>query len=167
MKLYQKLKSLFYHKLYSSINDLPMDNWVEFHATSNPLYLVQEINFKYPSKKTTIKQWESLCSEFYEKFGKTKELISHLERLKKMTVLICENSIKFDTIKKIELDILEQEMAQESKKEVMDFNISNANLSKYMGFHIDTRKTSVSRYYGYIKSMEKQIQLNKKPNGSK
>lgn len=106
-----------------------------------------------PNKVQTV--WGELYDEYYQRFGKTKEFTAYLEKVKKLTVMICDNALEFDSARDIHIQHLQAEVDTfTDKKQATDFYKNVAAVSKWAGFKVDPKTTTVAEYYGLLKLME-------------
>lgn len=150
---------MIFYRYYTSIDHLPIYNWVEFNKTGNPELLIVKKGWFHRGINKVV---EGLYEQFYTRFGRTKEFTEHLNKIRKLTVMICSNGIKFDTATAIHIKALEAEINKFAEQQDFDFNKNVAAISKFMGYRIDTKKVSVADYYGYIKLMAEAAKTDKK-----
>lgn len=145
-----------------------MLNWVRFHEEGDFNRLVQVRRDILPSAEIVLEQWRCLCNEYYERYGMSQEFKEYLQKIVKLTVLYCDNAEKFDSVKHMRIQIMEEELKVFRSVENVNFFESNAILSEFMGFAIDPSKTTVPEYQGYISHMKKVLKQRKaKQNGKK
>lgn len=150
------LNTYWRHKLYTSIDELPVYNWVEIHATGDINLLVKQRRF-LPATNI-VAQWQALYNEFYTRFGKTKEFLEYLKKQQKLTIMLIDNALEFDSARDIHIKVLENDLQKFTDKgQAFDFYENCAVVSKFIGGGLMNPKTvTVSEYYGAIKLMEKQ-----------
>lgn len=143
-----------------------MWNWIQIHSRGDLAFLIARKRFFKADDAALVKHWHKLYDEFTARFGMSPAFADYLKKMRRKVILTCENAIEFDTVKDLELQILEKEMKMFTDKgESVDFYASNATLEKFMGFRINPKKTSVAEYYGMIKLMQKAVEdmKSKKP----
>ena len=142
---------------------MPIYNWVRMHETGDFTLLIKKKGFFYYNIEQV---WRGLLNDFYSKHGIKGDFKEYLKKMRKLTMLICENGIRFDPLKDVKIRLLEQEMTLfTSKTEAVDFFINVTSVSKFIGYRIDPHVMSVSEYYGNIKLMEAQAKAQTKQNG--
>lgn len=148
------LNTCLRHKLYQSLDTLPMWNWNEIHAGGDLTLLIESRRLRHPYYR---QHWAKLYDEFHRRFGMSKPFEEYLHKLKQATILTAEVALTGDAVKLLHLEIIELELADLLKEKADDFYSNNAALEKFMGFAIDPKKISVAEYYGKIKLMEKAV----------
>lgn len=127
---------------FDSIDNLPIWNYNK---------ILESGNFeKYGVKSKKI--WEQIEKEFFYKIGYNEKYFEIL-RIRANIVL---NKAKYyktknsslKTLISIEKAKLEQILGE---KKASEFSLMVASLSKFMGFKIDVKTTTVSEFYSYLK----------------
>lgn len=149
------LNTYWRHKLYTSIDELPVYNWVEIHATGDINLLVKQR--RVLPATNIVAQWQALYNEFYTRFGKTKEFLEYLKKQQKLTLMLIDNALEFDSARDIHIKVLENDLQKFTDKgQAFDFYENVAVVGKFAGYRINPKEVTVSEYYGMIKTMEKQ-----------
>lgn len=156
------LKSLWRRssvKLYSSIDEMPIHNWMKVHETSNLAYVAKLSNYNDPPKMEPgllLTQWKVLYSEYITEFGIHQKYRDYLEKQIHIAQLKCDLVITDDATLKtfIRAEQAELESMIKDKEKVKYMEIVAA-LSRFAGFRIDTKAVTVLEYYSYIRDFEK------------
>lgn len=158
-------------KFWESLEEMPVWNWQKVLETSDHHYLLREPE---GGKDADIladleKLWRKLQDAFIDRFGLSKRYVSierkrlGVERLQLKYMSSGDKSLlPVIEVRKRELEAMIREQKQEKKQ---PFEEQVVLLETHLGFFIDTRKVSVSRYYTYIQVYERELEsLTQKGN---
>jgi len=126
---------------YNSIDNLPIYNYNKILETGN-LTLYGVLNEE---------DWEKIEREFFDVIGYGEKYFEILrikaDIVKKKAQYYSSGN---DALKPF-IQIEEAKLKQISQSEGNDFDYTVAQLSKFMGFKIDSKTTTVKEFYSYIK----------------
>jgi len=164
-----KIIELFSKKIdcYTTIDELPMDNWFKIHKTNDVLFLLKKrTNVNAKQIELLNVQWNTIYFEFLDAFGipeKMQEVImlrKEIFCLETYLFLTADRTINtFIKIKKYELE----KTLEADKKETVDTVTSY--VSKYMGRRIDLKVETVREFYGHIAMIKEESKHKKVSNG--
>jgi len=151
--------------MWTSIEIMPIYNFHKVLTTGDLTFtLKEEISERQITKqqKKIENNWQFLYDEYLSHFGLEKNHIKKMEIEDKIAKLIIQRWLNDDkslesiiNIEKMKLD----EVAGKKKKS-STFEEDVAIIEKYMSIGLDVKKTSVKRFYTYIKLMQKDGQKN-------
>lgn len=131
---------------------MPIYNWIMIHK--GEIHFLIEERGKFPGNEAEA--WQKLLNQYYARYGMTAAFKQHLRKMKQLTILVCENAIKFDVVKNIRIQALEAEISKYTDEgETVDFFENVAALSKFVGYRVDPKSMSVSEYVNNINLMTK------------
>lgn len=146
--------------LYPNLDELPIYNWTQVIKTFDLSYLCKERKEKY-NLVLLAEHWEVLMDEFLERFGLSPEAqFAREARIQAgifKALYIIENKTHYLTHAEIE----EQKANFNQEKKEVDLQVSLSRLSRYYGFKIDAKTTTVAEYYTYINEAENGNEQNK------
>lgn len=147
-------------KYYTSIEDLPIFNWIKVHETADLSFLfTTKKNATVTQLKALQKVWGLIYDEYIKKFGFNENFISQLEREREIALLKIEKAETGDDSLETMIEIREFELKK--KKEISrksDFYLLKNNVEKKIGFRINPREVTVVEFYSYIKTFENEKQ---------
>ena len=150
----RKLNTIYWqHRLYTSIENLPIKLWFKLNETMD-LTLLYKKGYLKPNKATLEHYFAKIYNEFNLRIGFGKEFTDYLNSIKrKMELqLIC---IKEPTpLSYANLSILEAEIEDKRTEKGEKLEIIIATMSKYMGRYIDPNKITVLEFYSNLKIMK-------------
>lgn len=172
MHLFHIFKKLFKNKsqkefdMWDSIEIMPIYNFHKVLSTGDLIFtLKSKISKKQLIKNhdKLSKNWENLYDDYLNHFGIAKELLRRMEIEDKIAKLMIDRWLKDN--KSLESVIAIEQMklneVDGKKKKASSFEEDVAIIEKYMSIGLDVNKTSVKRFYTYIKIMQKDGQKNK------
>lgn len=170
MRLLKTLKMLLSDIYYDSIENLPMWNFNKIMQTGDLRYLIKKKRF-FRVDLNPI--WENILQEDMDFVGVNENVKQIIKRKKELALKICKYLENHKTILLNEINILENQIASLEKNnkesEQINFAIVCGHLSKYFGYKIDEKNTTLKEYRSCCKVIEeeqKQIEkLNLKNNG--
>lgn len=155
-----ELTSRFY-KTYSTIDELPMLNWLEC-SKGNFGYLY--VKYRNPTRlglPRLMRVWETIYNQYIKEIGLTEDYEELLEAMRKCTLAICKNALTPSSLNATREAEARKRVELLSSGEGGKFAEFVAAIEKYMGFKLDLREVSVSKFYAYVALMKKEIQLTK------
>ncbi len=170
MRLLKTLKMLLSDTYYDSIENLPMWNYNKIMQTGDLRHLIKKKRF-FRVDLNPI--WENILQEDMDFVGVNENVKQIIKRKKELALKICKYLENHKTILLNEINILENQIASLEKNnkesEQINFAIVCGHLSKYFGYKIDEKNTTLKEYRSCCKVIEeeqKQIEkLNLKNNG--
>lgn len=146
---------------WDSIEDFPLYNWIKCNKGE---FKYTRIN-KNGNKKKDQETWVKLYDEYLAYFGLSKLYEKYLLASKKKALLQSEYVITKDAFKKTEIDL------QNAKIKSLEVYFGDGQklevvlmwLSKFLGYKVDQKKTSVKEYFILIEEYGK---ANKKVGNS-
>jgi hypothetical protein len=135
---------------YQGIEDLPMDNFRKIIKTGDTRYLYILDNYTVlPEKNINASVFEDIFWEYIEAKGIDQNFKLRLEIKAKIAIL--ENEELFENKKnytRIELEKAKLKDLEKKTKKNADIE-NDAILSKFIGFQINPKTTTVLQYIGY------------------
>lgn len=166
MHLFHIFKKIFNNKsqegcdMWESIEIMPVFNFHKVLTTGDLKYTLKgdfTEKFLYKNKKKIEDNWSNLYDEYLQHFGLAKELMRRMEIEDKIAKLMIDRWLKDN--KSLESVIAIEQMklneVDGKKKKSSSFEEDVAIIEKYMSIGLDVNKTSVKRFYTYIKIMQK------------
>lgn len=134
-------------KLYNSINEIPLFNWVQVSA-GELKYLIKNPGDR-PEQYDLQGAYEILFDDYLIKRGLSKSYKKLLELMKKKTLLECEYIITGETFKLTEIQLAEEILRSEMEKDKVDISVEKSLvfLSKWIGYRLDWKVITLSEYY--------------------
>ena len=127
---------------FDSIDNLPIYNYNK---------ILESGNFELYGVKT-IEDWENIEREFFNDIGYSEK---YFEILRIKTSIVLKKAKYYQTgnvglkaMIEVEKAKLKQTIGEVTGN---DFDFMTAQLSKYMGFKVDVKTTTVREYYSYLK----------------
>jgi len=176
MKLSRLLGKLFSINKYRTIKRLPVERWQEVHDTGDLDWLFKtddgdKISFEgfhwwglrrlwiIGQRMGLLELWAKLYDEHIDKFGLDKDYRRSLEKRIDIAILQGERIITgerfLETMIAIEtVDLDEMGDGLGGSSESYNFMECIAVIEKYFGKDVDPLKTSVLKYYTYLKMMK-------------
>ena len=150
-------------KYWDSISDFPLYNWIK---CNNDQYQYVRINPVGKPTENDVKQWVKLYDEYLKEFGLNEKYVKFLEAQTKRALLQAEYVISKNEFKKTEIEIQNAKM---KSLEVYfgdgkDIEVILLWLSKFLGYKINTKETSVKEYFLMLEEYGK---ANKKVRDSR
>ena len=142
---------------FNSIDELPIWNFWKISETGNLIYLRK--NADYSKKDYSLYDlWESLNDEYFNDYGINERLIQLMKLkkdwvLKKAEYFLDGNRFALNEIDMIESDIWDLENSATPKLKNTDTLIF---LEEKLGREIDSKATSVRKFYDYINYYSKK-----------
>jgi len=144
--------------LYKSLDELPIHNWIEFNKTGDKELLVKQQGDEWGEDADTIIY--NLLDRFFKSYAKNADFLERLDLMRDLTVLLCENIQQPDGATEIYIKDAQAKLDTYEKTVEHNFYKEVAAVSKFMGgMYIDTRKVTVTEYYGYIELMKEHSKL--------
>ena len=145
--------------MYSSIDDLPVFIFNKINKTGD-LNLLKKGSLKKVNQKQLEQTWAKIYNEFIKEFGISDKFKEWIEKQKQVINHYCQayvhgqkHELNFARIKEEEARLL---LAEEE----MSFEEVFSSVSKFMGFRLPFKETTVREFYGYLKLMEKSGRIN-------
>ena len=155
------------YELYRSIEDLPMWNFRKIISEGDTRYLYKlKDYFKLPKKYPDYIKWDDIFWEYIEAKGIEFNFKLRLELKAKLAIL--ENEEIFEGKKNgVKIMMVNERLKSLQKDTKKNTDLENdAVLSKYLGFLINPKTTTVSQYIGFEKLLIESSKEAKKNNGS-
>jgi len=143
-------------KYYKNIEDLPIKLWFDIHETGNyNLLLISKTKVTDKVYNTLHKCWESIYEQYIKEFGLSDDYLAHINIKKKIANLqadlIITGQKHFKTLIKIEREKIKINSLGEKKPASLNMNL--AKMSKYYGFHLNSKELTVIDYYSYVNNI--------------
>jgi len=169
MQLPRKFQNLLSKRsrpdIYTSIAQLPIDNWMNVHKTGNLSYIYKLDNYdELPEQgEGLVEGWRVLYDEYLQEFGLGKEYETYLRKKHKIMVKKLDLIITGDDTIKTLIKVEEAGLAMMmDKKKPVKFIDVVASIEKYNGFQMDTSTLSTLKYYAYLRAIENAHRPRKK-----
>jgi hypothetical protein len=148
-------------KYYNSIDDFPLYNWIK--CNNGEIEYVR--NGEVGNEKKDYEIWCKLYDEYLTTFGLNRSYEKYLLAVKKKAILQAEYVITKERFKLTEIEI------QNAKIKSLEYYFGDGQrievillyLSKFIGYKIDRKKTSVLEYFTLLEEYGK---ANKKVGDS-
>lgn len=138
---------------YETIDEMPLWNWRK--CTEGKTEFVR-LNKKVGNKKKDADVWTFLYDENIERFGLGKDQETIYELRLRLAELQCDYCIEGNTFMLNEIRMIEQEII-----DIVDRIQNGASideclmvLSKWMGFRINQKETTVAEFYTYLNAFQ-------------
>jgi hypothetical protein len=151
---------------YSNIDEMPLWNW---RKCVEGLLEYCRLNQKKGKGNTDLENWTRLYDQYLARFGLAKDhelVIEKKLQLADLQLEYCENGIDFslNKIRRLEReieDILNRTKTGATIEECLMV------LSKWMGFRLDQKVTTIMEFQTYLESYEKEAKAQRQnnPNG--
>lgn len=142
MKQYE---NQYLEKYYSSIKELPLENWICLHDKSDPTQLSRTGKIC----KLVNKAYERVESSFIDEFGTGKEFLELQEKRIELELMKCQQIHTRDLSNQIFIDLLEDEIELIESKKTKGDKIRKMIpwVESEMGLRINTKETSTFDFY--------------------
>lgn len=137
--------------MYSSLSELPIDNWRMIFKTGDLKHLTNGNGEKCENLK---EHWHKLSNEFIEKIGLTDHFKAAFEIKKKIISLNCKFVRTKDRFLLNEINFQMDKLRQSESGEAADLTLIVSKLEKIYGFEMNPRTTSVIDFYRRLNSLK-------------
>lgn len=140
----------FLSKVWESIEDMPIYNWMKILETGDLKWLFKE------KGRVSVKaedHWLTLQQEYMDEFDLDEGYKQQLRLMEKLKNLNCEFVITRDRSLLNIIKITETDIADLGPKAAIGFYQILDHVEKYKGFAIDPKTTSVMKWYYSLKNM--------------
>ena len=145
-------------KYYKNIEELPIYNFNKVLETGDLKWIVASGDITHTANVV----WDTIIDEYSEYVGFSQSYIDYMAFSKKAALLTIQAYLE-DKRHLITFAKVAQQQADAALGETEnDFEKSVAIVSKYMGYRVDAKKTSVKEFYSIIKLMKDGKQENTK-----
>ena len=158
--LFSRLKSNTLTTLenyWVSIDDMPLYNWIKCNK-GELIYvrLKQEKNDKINNSDEIV--WQKIYNNYLDEFGLNKLHLRLLKVAKQKALLELDYVLTGDNFKLTEIKLEETRLKEmiENNKQGMTTEQSLVYLSKWLGYHLNSKKISVREYFDIINEYGKQ-----------
>lgn len=136
---------------YTSIDEIPIYNWNRILEKSEYNFVSKsgKIKDEYKAKEA----FKVLYNEYIDTFGINSYLSDLIELQNEIVVLKIDIALG-EKHKKAILELTEFKLKKKLEKKVASNEDATIHIEKFMGFAIDEHKTSVKKYYNYLKALE-------------
>jgi len=138
-------------KVWSSIESMPIHNWIKILETGDLKYL-----FKKSKGRVTQRiddHWVDLQQEYIDEFGLEEGYKQQMRLKKKLLLLNIELTLTKERHLLNIIKITEADLSSDNQKKALKFYEMLDHVEKYKGFSIDPYKTSVVKWYYSLKNM--------------
>ena len=145
-------------KFYKSIDELPLYNWIKINE-GELNYLLIDPKQKESEKKLN-EAYEVIYDDFLKEFGVGKKQKEVFNEMKKLALLECDLVIKGDEFTKTKIEIQRAKLEQLKKgaNRGMTTDKTLIYLSKWLGYKINAKETTVKEYYNILEEYGKANQ---------
>lgn len=149
-------------KYYSSIDDIPLYNWVK--CNDDQLQYTRKYVGSGNNSNDAL-AWEKLYNEYLEKFGLNDRYKKYLDLMRKKALLQAEYLIKKDKFKLTEINITEAKLKDLELYfgDGQKIEVILTWLGMWLGYKLDQRNTTVTEYFVILEEYGK---ANKKVGNS-
>lgn len=141
---------------YETIEDLPLFRWRKINETNELDFLIVKSGAKANNKLKRLLPvlWDKIYSEFLDTFGINEDFKNIMELRRDILVLKMEIAVSGDRFILNHIRIAEREIEalqvdNNDGSGNSNFVQAKAMISKFMGFPIDEKTTSVKDFYSY------------------
>lgn len=149
-----KLLNFIYNtteSIYSTIDEMPIYNWVQIQTTGDLKYLYKSCKGKVNNDLFDF--WEALQDEYINRFGLDESYRKQLKLMIKVSKLNCQFVLTKDRFLLNEINMVEHEIEMSNKIEGLSFYDIKDHAEKHKGFRIDPKVVTVTEWYTTLKNM--------------
>lgn len=153
----KKTTSNTLEKYWDSIDEMPLYNWIQCNK-GDVIYIRKKVNKKDKKEESDEIMFKKLYDNYLDEFGLGKLHLRLLKVMKQKALLELDYVISGDNFKLTEIALEEQRVKDmiENNKQGMSTQQSLVYLSKWLGYHLDSKKISVREYFDIINEYGKQ-----------
>ena len=145
---------------YNELGGVSLKVWREVHESGDLRGLALKGN---PTNQELQKAWHTLNNQFLQMYGfdnDTKEVIKLRFRF---ATALADYLATGNSSQKMEVKLLQEDIEANNKKsgEKVEFIEIIASVEQALQFQIDEDKTTVTKFYSYLKQIKKQGQRQK------
>ena len=144
---------------YSSVDKLPIFNWWRISEGDYSYLYKEEQELGKGHKYVLMQLYEELLNQFFKDFGFGEKMTEILEKERQWILLCNEKNFTGNDMLLTDMEILEKELINLKKKDTEEPTNSfelTAQMESILKIPIDTEKCPVSKYYSYLKVIEKK-----------
>ena len=150
-------KSKDYLKVYKSIEDCPIWNYEKCQVTGNVKYICAIEDYSNVQEEQYMHEaFDKVFTEFYDYFGISNELKEFLNSKRAITILEVDYQLTKDSLKLTQLNKKKEEFNNNYRVNDTDIDKIAVQLSRWLKFDVDTKKTTVKRFYNYLNALIKE-----------
>ena len=149
---------------YNNIDELPLYNWIKIN-NSELIYCRKNISIG--TEKQDLSHYELIKETNYQEFGVGKDYLALLELYFQLADCNLDFVISGDNFLKNRITMLNIEIddiIEKGAKGNGDIDETIIGISKWVGYRVDTKITTVKEFNKMISLFKKEIDLRKKPN---
>ncbi len=141
-------------EIYDSL-DAPVYIWNKVHSTNDYSFLLVEKRKLTKKLLTQLqKAWEKIYDEYLKEFGFSEEFLSIKDKEIDIAIMKCNLILTGDRTLLTSIQFAEQELSVMQKSgNKSTFTQSVMAIEKKFHFQIDEHKTSIRKYYTYLKEL--------------
>lgn len=135
---------------------MPLHNWIK--CTEGDLrYSRKKVEKDTEETEQDNESWETIYDEYIEKYGLSELYKKVLELMRKKALLECEYVITGDQFKVTQIAVLEEKLKSSLNNNGKGMSIEQSliHLSKWLGYPINTYKTTVVEYFNILEQYGK------------
>lgn len=156
MRLFGKNTSNTPEKVWKSIDEMPLYNWIKCTEDDDIRYVCKDINDS--NDVDLVGSWSLVYDDYINRFGLSKLYRRLLEVMRTKALLECDYVITKEafnlTLIKMEEEKLKQMLA--NKGEGATINSVLVYLSKWLGYHLNVREITALEYFEMMKQYGKE-----------
>jgi len=157
LKKLKKNTSNSHVKHWKSINEMPLQNWIECSSGSIQ-YARIHVNEEDKPNEKDVKSWEKLHDEYIEKYGLSDIYLRLLKVMQKKALLELNYVTTKERFKLTEIEIEEAKLNGMLKNNGSGLTIDESliHLSKWIGYHLNPKVLTVIEYFNILKQYGKE-----------
>ena len=149
---------------YTNIDELPLYNWIKINK--GELVYCRK-NTSLGNKKQDINHHEMIKETNYQEFGVGKDYLALLELYFQLADCNLDFVISGDNFLKNRIEMLKieiEDLIKKGNKGNGDIDETIIGVSKWVGYRVDPKITTVKEFNKMISLFKKEIELSKKKN---
>ena len=143
-------------EFWASIDEMPLENWIK--CTDGEFIFVRK-SHKLGENETDkdAENWGIIYDDYIKKFGLSELYKKMLELMRKKAIFELEFVETGQRFKLTEIELTEAKLktALSNNGEGLTINQCLIHLSKWLGFHLNTKKITVLEYFNIFKEYGK------------
>lgn len=146
---------------YTSIDTLPIWNWVKIHEANDLSYLIKGDDRQVKKKQIKVLDaaWKRIYDEYIKRYGFNQAMLTILRKQKQITKMKVEYWTTGDRTLLTFIEINQRELDKmiESTHSKENFFASKPWMEKLLGFRINIHHVSVAEWMDYAKTCEQLV----------
>lgn len=146
---------------YSGIDEMPLFNWRKCQEKGD--YKYARISIENGSDLLDEFSWKIIYDTYLEEFGFTSTYVRIMELQHEIAELQCDFIIQDRRFILNKIKMLEGELSElVERPNESDMDQAITYISKWLGFRINPKETTVREFFKYVRDYEKEVEAMKK-----